>query len=470
MPTDIKDMDAFSIFCENIKYYAATHPNFTRLKRGSRIQTASGAYYRLPNAVIASADEQFMLATVNRYKIQSQKLLNFTLFSKYGHDQYTINPMHEQRKTFHSLMRTDAYQGVGGQGYIKQAYVLNDTGETPASVYVKIIKLARLTPDKHEKATIAMSLEADIHRHLHGKGELINDVDTLYLVMKDLGKKNLFELVNQQSIDLNTALSILELTAGQIQVLHDADVIHRDIKLENILFDPITKQVSLIDFGLSKQRPNDAPVHSPDEPIVGTLPFVAPELFIKQTATKLKPTDTWSFALTAIELLTTIMNSLEMSSPHRPPPRDVLKHFFNRRNHKNINDQLKDYHKITDLRQRNEKGKDLMKNFGVNPNASAGDHFSLQFMQHLVGKVITRLKVLFDNADSELINLSPNFNHTILIDLLTRATSIYPENRPTPGEMVTTLGALVVNDSIGNSKSAEEENIDDELQFTLRLT
>jgi len=54
--------------------------------------------------------------------------------------------------------------------------------------------------------------------------------------------------------------------------LHKGDIIHRDLKLENILVNP-DGYLTLIDFGVSKKvKPGDT-----TETVVGTLEYMAPE-------------------------------------------------------------------------------------------------------------------------------------------------------------------------------------------------
>jgi serine/threonine protein kinase len=50
---------------------------------------------------------------------------------------------------------------------------------------------------------------------------------------------------------------------GILKRIHKRQIIHRDLKPNNILFHPETKDVYLIDYGLSKMYTDGKGVHNP---------------------------------------------------------------------------------------------------------------------------------------------------------------------------------------------------------------
>ena len=90
---------------------------------------------------------------------------------------------------------------------------------------------------------------------------------------------------NNKVFALTNATQILSEVIRGLEVIHDNDYIHRDIKLENILlkkdptkFEKYVKNFfiqicKIADFGFTKKL-NDA-----DGTILGTGPYMSPEIF-----------------------------------------------------------------------------------------------------------------------------------------------------------------------------------------------
>lgn len=75
-----------------------------------------------------------------------------------------------------------------------------------------------------------------------------------YCLVMEYGGENLCDFVRSQKrgrIDELTARSIARQLSSAVSHMHKRHVIHRDIKLENILVNRETKRVKLTDFGLS---------------------------------------------------------------------------------------------------------------------------------------------------------------------------------------------------------------------------
>ena len=97
------------------------------------------------------------------------------------------------------------------------------------------------------------------------------------LVMEYWGGVSLCKYTEQRSLDLVDVLAIaLQLT----DILHDLcqhQVVHKDIKPDNILILPETKQVKLIDFSIASLLPKETQEIQSPNILEGTLAYLAPE-------------------------------------------------------------------------------------------------------------------------------------------------------------------------------------------------
>lgn len=83
-----------------------------------------------------------------------------------------------------------------------------------------------------------------------------------------------------------------------IRDIHSANVVHRDIKPQNIRIDR-EGVVKILDFGLSRNEGSDA--HTVG--IIGTLMFMAPELWTSRAVSFDQKIDIYAFGITALAIL-----------------------------------------------------------------------------------------------------------------------------------------------------------------------
>ncbi|CAD8090497.1 unnamed protein product [Paramecium sonneborni] len=119
--------------------------------------------------------------------------------------------------------------------------------------------------------------------------------DSLYIVQEYLEGKTLTQLIKTVDMEESHIKQIVIELLNSVSYLHSRDIIHRDIKPDNII---ITNEgvVKLIDFGLSSHSESKL---SYDK--CGTLLFMAPEMIFKQPY--LKSVDIWSCGIIAYQLI-----------------------------------------------------------------------------------------------------------------------------------------------------------------------
>ncbi len=133
---------------------------------------------------------------------------------------------------------------------------------------------------------------------------------TLVIILEDFGASSLRQLMDegmgggtgQESLPefLNIAIKTTE-SLGQI---HSSNVIHKDINPANIVFNPETGQLKIIDFGISTVLTRENPTLKNPHVLEGTLAYMSPEQTGRMNRTLDYRTDFYSLGVTFYELLT----------------------------------------------------------------------------------------------------------------------------------------------------------------------
>ncbi|NEO55778.1 MAG: AAA family ATPase [Okeania sp. SIO3B5] len=95
------------------------------------------------------------------------------------------------------------------------------------------------------------------------------------------------------------AIAITE-SLGQIHTQH---IIHKDINPSNIVFNPETKELKIIDFGIATQLSRENPTLKNPNVLEGTLPYISPEQTGRMNRGLDYRTDFYSLGITFYEML-----------------------------------------------------------------------------------------------------------------------------------------------------------------------
>jgi serine/threonine-protein kinase len=126
------------------------------------------------------------------------------------------------------------------------------------------------------------------------------DSDRVYLVMELVEGGTLRDLLNARvKLDVPLALTVIEKILSPLAAAHRADLVHRDVKPENVLIGP-GGTVKVADFGLVRAV-STAGVTS-DTVILGTVAYVSPEQVT--TGTTDARSDVYSAGVLLYEMLT----------------------------------------------------------------------------------------------------------------------------------------------------------------------
>ena len=165
---------------------------------------------------------------------------------------------------------------------------------------------------------------------------------TLAIILEDFGAVSLQKLMQDSLLpcqrgDFQTQIAeFLRLAIAISDILgqiHAANIIHKDINPSNIVFNPNTREVKIIDFGISTILTVETPILKHPNVLEGTLAYISPEQTGRMNRSLDYRTDFYSLGATFYELLTgkvpfetsDVMELVHCHIAKQPiPPRELL--------------------------------------------------------------------------------------------------------------------------------------------------
>ena len=99
----------------------------------------------------------------------------------------------------------------------------------------------------------------------------------LVLVTEDIGARSLAHHVAAGKLDTSAFLRVAIKTVERLAAIHRANIIHKDINPNNIIWNPDTDELKIIDFNISSVHRREKPTVSSLDVLEGTLAYIAPE-------------------------------------------------------------------------------------------------------------------------------------------------------------------------------------------------
>jgi predicted ATPase/serine phosphatase RsbU (regulator of sigma subunit)/tRNA A-37 threonylcarbamoyl transferase component Bud32 len=133
---------------------------------------------------------------------------------------------------------------------------------------------------------------------------------TLVIILEDFCALSLKQLINERreagtgAMLLQEFLSIAMKTTEILGSIHAQNIVHKDINPANIVFNPETGQLKIIDFGISTQFTRENPTLKNPNVLEGTLAYISPEQTGRMNRSLDYRTDFYSLGVTFYELLT----------------------------------------------------------------------------------------------------------------------------------------------------------------------
>jgi serine/threonine protein kinase/tetratricopeptide (TPR) repeat protein len=195
-----------------------------------------------------------------------------------------------------------------GRGGFGITYLATDADVAMRKVVVKILNERRSGDVRHLKRFRGEmeALSRIDHPNVVGVLDYWESKDRQqFLVMQFVPGETLRQRIRRASLPLPTIGIIVSQIGRALTAAHDAGVIHRDVKPENIMIRATNDsgdQVKLIDFGVAAIRAPDDPSLSAN--VCGTFPYIAPEQFEGESS---RASDIYQMGVVAYELVTGIV-------------------------------------------------------------------------------------------------------------------------------------------------------------------
>jgi serine/threonine protein kinase len=187
--------------------------------------------------------------------------------------------------------------GEGGLGIV---YKAQDT-KLQRTVAIKILKPEAIgDPDARRRfLREARAASALNHANIMTIYEIDKWKGRDFIVMEYVEGRTIKAVIENEKVPIKNVIDVAIQIANALQEAHEHDIIHRDIKSENIMVTP-KEQVKVMDFGLAKIAGMET--KSNIETTMGTIAYMSPE------QTRGEPldcrTDIWSLGVVLYEMIT----------------------------------------------------------------------------------------------------------------------------------------------------------------------
>lgn len=186
--------------------------------------------------------------------------------------------------------------------YVYRAHRLNDR----QAVILKILKQDYPPPEKiawfkREYETTHNLNDIKGVVDIYG---LESDQNRFFVVLEDFGATSVDRLKLAGQMPLSDFLTLAISVTDILGQLHQRYLIHKDINPSNIILNTTTKQLKLIDFGISTVLSRENTTFSNPNLLEGTLAYLSPEQTGRMNRATDYRTDFYSLGVTFYELLT----------------------------------------------------------------------------------------------------------------------------------------------------------------------
>jgi serine/threonine-protein kinase len=201
--------------------------------------------------------------------------------------------------------RIDRYQirAPLGKGGMSEVYIAEDTRlKRPVALKVLREKYSEDEASIERFQQEAFAASALNHPHILTVYDIGYEAGTHFIATEFVQGEPLRNLIERGPLSVENALNIAVQVADALAAAHRAQIIHRDVKPENIMLGA-NEHVKLLDFGIAKllRRAIGSPLETLPGIIIGTPVYMSPE---QARGEVVRPTcDVWSLGVVLHEML-----------------------------------------------------------------------------------------------------------------------------------------------------------------------
>ncbi|MBD1843528.1 serine/threonine protein kinase [Cyanobacteria bacterium FACHB-63] len=139
---------------------------------------------------------------------------------------------------------------------------------------------------------------------------LVDCSNGIALVSEDFGAEPLSEFLAHRPLAIPQFLKVAIALTETLGLLHQHNIIHKDIKPQNIILNPATGEIQIIDFGISTRLSRENQSFGSPYILEGTLAYISPEQTGRMNRLIDYRTDFYSLGITFYEMLLDALPSL----------------------------------------------------------------------------------------------------------------------------------------------------------------
>jgi len=175
------------------------------------------------------------------------------------------------------------------------------------SVILKVLKIDYPTPEDIARFKREYKITHTLNESVEGIAKtfgLEKHDNTWFMVLEDFRGESLANRLKTQPIEIEEFLRLASQVAEIVGKIHRQNVIHKDINPSNLIWNPDTTQIKLIDFGISTVLSRENPSIRNLNSLEGTLTYMSPEQTGRMNRAMDYRTDFYSLGVTFYQMLT----------------------------------------------------------------------------------------------------------------------------------------------------------------------